>query len=104
MGSDKGKRPSGPDSQEERPAGPAPDSPWARRMAHQQGPGGYGSMRVRETAVMPFAVYADEDYPAQVEGILGHVFRVLRDLDEQQVDIMILRDDTRAALARLKAA
>ncbi|HEU0298926.1 MAG TPA: hypothetical protein VFR37_05710 [Longimicrobium sp.] len=66
--------------------------------------GGYGAMRVREAAVMPFAARADEDYPALVEGILGHVFRVLRELDEQQVDIMILRDDTRVALERLKAA
>ncbi|HEX2078962.1 MAG TPA: hypothetical protein VHG08_14665 [Longimicrobium sp.] len=105
MGSDRSKLPPAVQGgQDDAAQGPAADAAPARREVRYQARRGNGSLQVRETAVMPFAAYPDEDYPAVVEGILGHVFRVLRQLDEQQVDIMILRDDTRTALARLKAA
>jgi hypothetical protein len=101
MGSEKSRQsPSAQDRQKPDPDELAMELELARHRTGRQS----GSMRVREAAVMRFPTYAEEDYPALVEGILGHVFGVLRDLGEQQVDIMILRDDTRAALARLKAA
>lgn len=100
MGSNQGRQsPSGQDSRKPDPDELAIELELARSRTDRS-----GALRVREAAVMRLATYSDEEYPALVDGILGHVFSVLRDLAEQQVDIMILRDDTRAALARLKAA
>lgn len=102
MGSDQGKQaPSTHDSHEMDPDKLAEEitlAQWARR--------GPGAMRVREVAVMPFrGVSADEDrYPEMVHRILGHIARVMHDIDQRQADIQLLREDTRRVLARLKAA
>ena len=100
MGSEKSRRPrSSQDSRELDPDELAEEIELAQRARR-----GNAAMRVRETAVVPFAQVHEDHYPALVERTLGHVFRVLRELDEQQVDILLLRDDTRAALARLQTA
>jgi hypothetical protein len=97
MGSKKSKLPAA--TQESR--GPEEDPVFERYQARRRN----GSMRVREAAVLPFGMRVEEDrYPELVAGMLGHLASVLRELDDQEVDIMLLRDDTRAALARLQAA
>lgn len=66
---------------------------------------GYGALVAREAAALPLSRSAShgEDYRALVDRVVGELRHLLFSLDEQQHDIVRLRNDTRAVLAHMGA-